>query len=87
MKIRDLRRGGVPSRGGFACLARANFEPLPGVVVYDLSLERAPDGRLFLYSPMRNSAPVANFAPEVRTTLIAKIVDALEDDQNSNRVS
>ncbi|MCZ0734584.1 hypothetical protein [Phreatobacter sp. AB_2022a] len=79
MRIKDVRPGDRPSRRGFVCLARFNIEPIEGVVVYDLTVERAPDGREFVYSPMRTGGPVANFSPHVRQRLIAMAKDALED--------
>lgn len=79
MKIRDVRPGRRPARRGFDCLVRFNLEPAEGIVVYDLSVQRSPDGRLFLYAPMREGAPTANFAPAVRREIIARAMDAHED--------
>lgn len=79
MKIRDVRPGNRPARKGFDCLLRFNVEPSDGIVIYDISLQRAPDGRLFLYAPMREGAPTANFAPDVRRLIIALAMDAIED--------
>lgn len=85
MKIRDVRPGFRPARKGFDCLIRFNLEPTQGIVVYDLSIQRSPDGRLFLYAPMREGSPTANFAPEVRRQIIALAMDAHEDAANDNR--
>lgn len=87
MKIRDVRPGNRPARKGFDCLIRFNLEPADGIVVYDLSVQRSPDGRLFLYAPMREGAPTANFAPAVRREIIARAMDAHEDVISDHRAA
>ena len=87
MKIRDVRPGNRPARKGFDCLVRFNLEPADGIVVYDLSVQRSPDGRLFLYAPMREGSPTANFAPAVRTEIIARAMDAHEDVISDHRAA
>jgi hypothetical protein len=86
VRIRDVRPGNRPARKGFDCLVRFNIEPRDGIVIYDLTLQRAPDGRLFLYAPMREGAPTANFAPDVRRQIIDIAMDAFEDANAQNAV-
>jgi hypothetical protein len=42
------------------CLVRFNLEPADGVLLYDMTVQRSPDGKLFLYAPMREGSPTAS---------------------------
>lgn len=72
MRIKNARPvHQAPSPRGFQTLARFALEPVQGVLIYDCSLVRAPDGRILLYGPpTKNGAPILSLAPEVRTEVI-----------------
>lgn len=56
---------------GFTTLARFAFEPTDGVLIYDCTIVRAPDGRKLVYGPpTKNGAPILSLAPDVRTDVI-----------------
>ncbi|WP_158665074.1 hypothetical protein [Ensifer adhaerens] len=65
-----------PSPGGFRTLARFAIEPAPGVLIFDCSLVRAPDGRVLFYGPpSRSGAQILSLAPEVRREIIQLTTD------------
>lgn len=52
-------------------IARFEIVPCDGVVVYDCTVVRAPDGRFLFYGPKaRNEATVLSLAPELRKQVI-----------------
>ena len=87
MRIKDARRpNGGPSRRGFTTLLRFNLEVAEGFLVYDLALQQAPDGRLFLYGPLAaGGAPTTSMSPTMRQEIITIALDALKDEPNDDR--
>lgn len=82
MQIKDARHPdwGLSKRG-FTTLLLFNLEIADGVLLYDLTLQRSPDGRLFLYSPLTNGRPTSAFSPAVRSAIISLAQDVIPDGQ------
>lgn len=72
MRIRNARPvQQEPSPRGFHTLARFALEPIAGVLIYDCTIVRAPDGRILIYGPpAKNGAPILSLAPDVRQDVI-----------------
>ncbi|WP_152536148.1 hypothetical protein [Mesorhizobium loti] len=86
MRIRNARRLKMePTPRGFTTLARFEFEPVDGVVIYDCILIQAPDGKYLVYGPpAKNDAPILSLAPELRRELISMTLSGINDDNDRN---
>lgn len=87
MNIKHAR----PARGdlspnGFRTLLRFALEPTDGVLIFDCTLVRAPDGRLLVYGPSSTSArEILSLAPAVRRQIIEMtLIEAgIDNDEHS----
>ncbi|RWE35004.1 hypothetical protein [Mesorhizobium sp.] len=84
MRIRNARRLNMePTPRGFLTLARFEFEPVAGVVIYDCILIQAPDGRYLVYGPpAKNNAPILSLDPALRRELIEMTLQGIENDKH-----
>ena len=70
---------------GFATLARFALQPTEGVLIYDCTLVRAPDGRTLIYGPpSKNGAPILSLAPDVRNEVIMMTLHEVGIDDHAN---
>jgi len=85
MNIKHARPArGDPSPNGFRTLLRFTLEPTDGVLIFDCTLVRAPDGRFLVYGPSSTSArEVLSLAPAVRRQIIAMTLSevGIENDE------
>lgn len=81
MRIRDVRQPqSGPTKGGRTPIVKFNIEVVEGVLLYDAIVEKAPDGKFFLFTPKSSwGAPTASFSPAVREKLIRQALDAFGD--------
>lgn len=77
------------SAKGFLPLCRFSLEPANGVLVYDCTVVKAPDGKVFVYGPpSRKEGQVLSLAPDVRRLVIEMAMDAAGiDDIECNRAA
>lgn len=62
-------------------VGRFNAEPLEGLVLYDLNLVLAPDGRYRVYSQKnRFGDETLSFSPEFRSETIKNAISQMDDD-------
>lgn len=81
LKARRLRMD--PSPQGFQPLCRFNLEPTDGVVIFDCSLVRAPNGRVHVYGPAsRTKDQLLSMAPDVRRLVISMALSAAGIDEH-----
>jgi hypothetical protein len=73
-----------PSPSGFRTLAQFSFEPAEGVLIYDCTAIKAPDGRILIYGPpSRGGSQILSLAPDVRRRLIELVIDEVGFDNDS----
>lgn len=79
MRIKDARRLRMESSPrGFHTLGRFNLEAAEGLLIFDCTLVRAPDGRLLVYDPpSKKDGELLSMAPAVRRQVISMTIDAL----------
>jgi hypothetical protein len=84
MRVRNVKRARHDlSPGGFRTVARFAFEPTDGVLIYDCSIVRAPDGRMLVYGPSSKvGAQTISLAPEVRRELIEMMTNEVGFDDD-----
>jgi hypothetical protein len=76
------------SPAGFRTLAQFSFEPAEGVLIYDCTAVKAPDGRILIYGPAsRGGSHVLSLAPDVRRQLIELVIDEVEFADDSQRAA
>jgi hypothetical protein len=79
MRISRFRRvRQPPSPRGFSTICRFDFEPTAGVAVFNCTLVRAPDGKVFIYGPVgRDGTDTLSLAPDVRRLVIEQALAAI----------
>jgi hypothetical protein len=84
MRIKDARRlRGEPSPRGFRTLCRFNLEVLEGLLIFDCSLVRAPNGTVIVYGPpSKTNSQLVSMAPEMRRSVITMALDAVGIDEH-----
>lgn len=89
MRIKNVKRTRHElSPGGFRTLLRFAFEPTDGVLIYDCSLVRAPDGRLLVYGPKSNAgSQMISLSPEVRRDILDIMADEVGFDEDNQRAA
>lgn len=85
MHIKDVRPcTGPASANGFLNIGRFNLEITPDVTLYDMTLVRAPHGKLLLYGPQTAyGAPAWSMAPQLRTAIIHNAKMFFEEEINN----
>lgn len=80
MRIRNARRLEMkPTPRGFTTLAKFEFEPVAGVVIYDCILIKAPDGQYLVYGPpAKNNAPILSLEPALRRELVRMTLQGID---------
>jgi len=86
MRIKDARRVRQErSPQGFHTLCRFNLEATEGLLIFDCTLVRAPDGRIFVYGPpSKRDGQLVSMAPEVRRQIISMTLDAAGIDDSEH---
>lgn len=89
MNVKNIKRTRHEvSPSGFRTLLRFAFEPLAGVLIYDCSLVRAPDGRLLVYGPKSQAgAQMISLAPDVRRELLDMMAHEVGFDDDAYRAA
>lgn len=81
--VNPKRTPHATSPNGFRTLARFQLEPVEGVIIYDCTIVRAPDGRLLVYGPVsRGGSQVLSLAPETRRSIIEMMALEVEFDHD-----
>lgn len=85
MRIRSPRMvRQEPSPKGFRTIAKFNLEVTTNVTVCDCCLVQAPDGRVMLYGPGRESGALS-VAPETRREIIEMALAAMGMETNGKQ--
>lgn len=89
MRVRNVTaKRHEPSPSGFRTLAQFSFEPADGVLIYDCTAVKAPDGRILIYGPpSRGGSHVLSLAPDVRRQLIELLIDEVGFADDSKRAA
>lgn len=79
MKIRNVKQyDNAPSGSGFRTIAKFEFEPIDGVVIYNCAIVESPNGRLLVYGPNTGSrSEVLSLAPAVRANVLSMIEEVI----------
>jgi hypothetical protein len=87
MRVKDARAARhEPTQRGFRTICRFNFEPADGVLIYDCTLVRAPNGRVLVYGPSsKTDGQLISLAPDVRRDLITMTLReaGIDDDEDA----
>lgn len=86
MRIKNVKRARHElSPSGFRTLVRFAFEPTDGVLIYDCTIVKAPDGRLLIYGPSsRAGAQTISLAPEVRRDILEMMTHEVGFDEDTS---
>lgn len=85
MRVRNVTaKRHEASPAGFRTLAQFALEPAAGVLIYDCTAVKAPDGRILIYGPpSRGGSQILSLAPDVRRQLIELVIDEVGFDNDS----
>lgn len=85
MHIKNVRPcTGPASANGFLNIGRFNLEITPEVTLYDMTLVRAPHGKLLVYGPQTAyGAPSWSMAPRMRNEIIRNVKMIFEEEINN----